>query len=100
MKSLRRNLRRAVYLPLVPVLKVLTSGLRRVGWLRGPGVSSAQVPSILVAIPYNSLGDMALSMPLLEGVHSLWPEASLAVVVGDKLADFVRAIPFVGQVIS
>jgi ADP-heptose:LPS heptosyltransferase len=100
MKSLRRNLRRAVYLPLVPVLKVLTSGLRRVGWLSGPGVSSAQAPSILVAIPYNSLGDMALSVPLLEGVHGLWPEASIDVVVGDKLADFVRAIPFVGKVIS
>src|SRR5260370_6580593 len=95
MKSLRRNLRRAVYLPLVPVLKVLTSGLRRVGWLSGPSVSSAQVPSILVAIPYNSLGDLVLSVPFLEQVHLQWPEAAIDVVVGNGMLKLFQSLPFI-----
>ncbi len=55
---------------------------------------------IFFSFPYHSVGDLILSLTLLERVHALWPKAQLDVAVGSSMAELVRAIPYVHRMFS
>lgn len=73
--------------------------LRKLGILRHAKARvDNQVRRILVSYPYGNLGDQVLTLPMLEALHSQWPEAAIDLVVNAKTADLLSAIPFVDHV--
>jgi ADP-heptose:LPS heptosyltransferase len=101
MISFQSLLRKVVYLPLHPTLfKGLVNLLRTVGWLGRDGVSKSTTAQILVALPHNSLGDFLLTIPFLEYLHRLWPEALIDVVIGDGMVTLFQKMPFVHRVMT
>jgi ADP-heptose:LPS heptosyltransferase len=85
------------YLALRPTcLKIVARAIQREA-IRGQRAGAIQ--SILIAQPHNSLGDLILSFPLLEEVHREWPDAAIDVLVGSRMGDLFKHIPFVRKVI-
>jgi ADP-heptose:LPS heptosyltransferase len=101
MTNLRRLLKYGIYLPTLPFFfKPFVHLLRKVGWLRDSNTTTVQSQRILVTLPYNSVGDLVLSIRFLEHLHALWPEAVIDVVVGSRMASLFQHIDFVGRVIG
>lgn len=53
---------------------------------------------ILVAYPYGNLGDLVLTLPMLEALHARWPNATIDIAVRARAADLLTGVPFVGEV--
>jgi len=100
MVLLRSAIKAIVYSPLSPVsVRTIGGLLRAFGWLPR-AASSTSVRHILVVQAHNSLGDLVLSIPLLEEMHRLWPQAKVDVIVGDRMMGLFEQIPFVNRVIG
>jgi ADP-heptose:LPS heptosyltransferase len=101
MSEARGIFKKVAYSLLSPaIFKTLVNVLRRSGWLHRGGFPAANASRILVALPHNSLGDLVLTVPLLEYLHRLWPAASIDVVVGDRMTSLFEEIPFIDKVIG
>ena len=72
--------------------------LRFLGRLpKGRNNSPAAIARIFFSFPYHSVGDLTLSLVLLDRIHDLWPNAQIDVAVGASMAPLVEAIPYVGR---
>lgn len=101
MHNLRRFLRAVFYLPIRPAnFRLIVWALRSVGWLPGLSAPDRETHRILIAQPYNSLGDLVLSLPFLDKVHREWPGAEIDVVVGNAMAVLFRDIPYIRKVVK
>lgn len=100
MAAMRRVIRSAVYLPILP--STLKLALRnRVSASRVEERSRfGAAKRILVVQPHNSLGDLVLSIPFLEEIHRLWPGAEIGVLVGHAMTTLFERLPFVHSVIG
>lgn len=72
--------------------------LRALGQLPKPPVAVAKaVRRIFFSFPYHSVGDLTLSLTLLDRIHDQWPQAQIDVAVGASMAPLVDAIPYVDK---
>lgn len=55
----------------------------------------AQVQRIFFSFPYHSVGDLILSLTLLDRIHDRWPDAEIDFAVGVSMARLVEAIPYI-----
>jgi ADP-heptose:LPS heptosyltransferase len=99
-KALKVAILRAVYLPVsTGGFMATVSLLRLFSVLRRPVVRGNNPPRrILVSYPYGNLGDLVLTLPMLEALHATWPSAMIDVAVRARVADLLTGIPFVGDV--
>ena len=75
--------------------------LRTLGLLPKPRTTPpSAIQSIFFSFPYHSVGDVILSLTLLERVHALWPEAAIDVAVGATTAPLLAALEFVRNVFT
>jgi ADP-heptose:LPS heptosyltransferase len=58
----------------------------------------SSVESIFYSFPYHSVGDLVLSLVLLDHVHERWPMATIDVAVGASMAPLVESLPYVRKV--
>lgn len=73
--------------------------LRFFGILRRPRLGNdGIVRRILVSYPYCNLGDLVLTLPMLEAVHKQWPDAIIDIAVRARTAELLSGIPFIGEV--
>lgn len=71
-------------------------------WVAGklsPAHATGKMENILFSFPYQSVGDVVLVVTLLEQIHALWPSAAIDVLLGETMAELVRAIPYVRSVV-
>lgn len=94
---LRAALRRVVTLGVSPsVLTGRVAILRALGRLpRARTATREPIRQILFSFPYHSVGDLILSLSLLDHVHEQWPEAQIDVAVGASMGAVVETIPYV-----
>jgi ADP-heptose:LPS heptosyltransferase len=101
MSDFRQILKQTVYLPTLPCnFKSLVGLLRFVGLLPAKRKSSGENCRILIAQPYDSLGDLVLSFPLLDEVHRQWPEAEIDLIVGRAMTSLFRGVPYIHRVLG
>ncbi len=101
MIRIRRTIRSLINLPLRPInIRFLVGALRLVGWLPVRPTLSTGINRILIAQPHNSLGDLVLSLPLLDQLHRKWPQAKIHMIVGESMTDLFSNIPYVCRVIG
>jgi ADP-heptose:LPS heptosyltransferase len=60
----------------------------------------AQIQRIFFSFPYHSVGDLILSLTLLDRIHDHWPAAEIDFAVGASMAPLVDAIPYVHRTFS
>lgn len=98
--SLKLGIMRAIYLPVSPRgFKATVSLLRWLGILRRiRPVADHGVRRILVSYPYGNLGDLVLTLPMIEALHFEWPDATIDVAARARTADLMTGISFVGNV--
>jgi heptosyltransferase-3 len=80
------------------IFTIVVRLLRFVGWLPKSSYRSNKIRTILVVQPYNSLGDLVLSFPLLDEIHRQWPEADIDLVVGNMMTTLFQDISYVRHV--
>lgn len=94
MKAFARNLLGVGVSPRVLMARV--AALRTLGRLPRPRTdASGRIEQIFFSFPYYSVGDLTLSLTLLDRIHDLWPNAQIDVAVGSSMATLVDAIPHV-----
>jgi ADP-heptose:LPS heptosyltransferase len=59
--------------------------------------TSATIHRIFFSFPYHSVGDLILSLSLVDRIHELWPEAQIDVAVGASMGAIVEEIPYVSR---
>ena len=93
-------LKRLAYWGLSPRVLIAHARLLRVaGRLpKQRHTQSKPIRRIFFSFPYHSVGDLILSLTLLERTHALWPDAEIDVAVGASMADIVASIPYVHAV--
>ena len=62
-----------------------------------PTEASQTIERVFFSFPYHSVGDLTLSLTLLDRVHDLWPSARIDVAVGASMGPLVDAIPYVNR---
>jgi ADP-heptose:LPS heptosyltransferase len=99
-KGAKVRILRAMYLPLSARGFITTVSLLRLfKVLRRPVVRANNQPRrILVSYPYGNLGDLVLTLPMLEALHAMWPSATIDVAVRARVADLLIGIRFLGDV--
>lgn len=101
MKVLRNALKYVFCFAILPSnLKLIVQLLRSVRWLGREEVPSGGIGRVLVVQPHNSLGDLVLSIPFLEEIHCLWPQAEIDLIVGNAMTEIFEPIPFVDRVLA
>ncbi|MGB0122391.1 MAG: glycosyltransferase family 9 protein [Silvibacterium sp.] len=93
-------LKRIVGVGITPrLLMARVAILRVLGRISRPRIEpSKTVGQILFSFPYHSVGDLVLSLTLVDHIHDVWPEARIDVVVGSTMGALVSAIPYVHRV--
>ena len=100
MCDLRRFIKGAVYLPILPrSFKSIVSLLRCVGWLPAKHESSGEIHRILI-VQLDNIGDLVLSFPLLDEIHRQWPEAEIDFIVSHAAVALFRNVPFIHRVLG
>jgi heptosyltransferase III len=96
-RMLKATLGRVVRVGVSPRLLVAhVAVLRMLRFLPQARVQSpAAIRRIFFSFPYHSVGDLILSLTLLERVHRRWPEAQIDVAIGSSMGAVVNAIPYV-----
>jgi ADP-heptose:LPS heptosyltransferase len=101
LKRLRTTLRETGYLLLRPALVTMfVRFCRLVGYLPANAGLRGAPRKILVAEPYNSVGDVVLSIPFIEQLHGTWPGAEIHVMVGSTTAEMLRNVPCISRVLE
>ncbi len=101
MKRMRRLLKAAIYLPIRPsnVIRAIRL-LRFAGWLPAHAAPAEEISRILVVQPHNSLGDLVLSIPLLDQLHEQWPKAEIDLIVGNSAVTLFQQIPYLRRIVG
>lgn len=99
---LKAKIRGALAIGITPAALIL-----RVAFLRTlhrlPGAvtrTPAKIQRIFFSFPYHSVGDLILSLTLLDRIHDHWPAAEIDFAVGASMAPLVDAIPYVHRTFS
>lgn len=58
---------------------------------------SATIRRIFFSFPYHSVGDLILSLTLVDRIHERWPEAKIDVAVGALMGTIVEELPYVSR---
>jgi ADP-heptose:LPS heptosyltransferase len=99
LRMLKTILGRAVGLGVTPqLLLARVAVLRALNQLTKPRTDVAKsVERIFFSFPYHSVGDLTLSLTLLDRIHDRWPQARIDVAVGASMGPLVEAIPYVSR---
>jgi ADP-heptose:LPS heptosyltransferase len=98
-KQIRAILRRALLLPILPVaFRAYAALMRFCGLLPSIPAVTARPERILIVNLTAHVGDVVMSLPLLERLHAEHPEASLEMAVAAPMGSFLREIPFLKRV--
>jgi len=94
--SLKSQLR-TIAIPLVSGFrfKLAADSLRKMGKLPAASRNSDRIDSILFSLPYHSVGDTILALPLLDLIHETYPHAAIDFLVGAGMASLLCEIPYV-----
>lgn len=94
---LKAKIRTALTIGVVPAVLILRVAFLRI-FRRLPRASTlppAQIQRIFFSFPYHSVGDLILSLTLLDRIHDHWPAAEIDFAVGASMAPLVDAIPYI-----
>ncbi len=96
---LKAVLGRAIGVGVAPkLLLARVAALRVLGQLPKPRTDPAKsIERIFFSFPYHSVGDLTLSLSLLDRIHDRWPQARIDVAVGASMGPLVQAIPYVSR---
>lgn len=99
---LKAKVRRALAIGVTPAALMLRVAILRT-LHRLPEATNQPPPliqRIFFSFPYHSVGDLILSLTLLDRIHDLWPAAEIDFAVGASMALLVDAIPYVHRTFS
>jgi ADP-heptose:LPS heptosyltransferase len=99
-KMLKEALRRVIGMGISPRFLIARVAVLRALRLlpKAHARSSGAVEQVFFSFPYHSVGDLILSLTLLDRIHDCWPEAQIDVVVGSSMGDLVGTVPYVRRV--
>jgi ADP-heptose:LPS heptosyltransferase len=94
-------LKRVAYLGLAPRLLIARASLLRLfnQLPKQRNEPPGSIKRIFFSFPYHSVGDLILSLAVLERVHILWPDAQLDAAIGESMAEIVECVPYVNSVL-
>ena len=99
---LKAKIRNALAIGITPAALILRVAFLRI-FQRLPRTfakTPAQIHRIFFSFPYHSVGDLILSLTLLDRIHDRWPAAEIDFAVGASMAPLVDAIPYVRRTFS
>ena len=99
---LKAKVRRALAIGVTPAALMLRVSILR-ALHRLPKATNHPPPHIrriFFSFPYHSVGDLILSLTLLDRIHDLWPAAEIDFAVGASMAPLVDAIPYIRRVFA
>lgn len=97
MKKVKKIISKIIYFPISPrVLKVYAVLLKT---LSGKKKQSIDLPikRILISHLYCNLGDLILTIPLIEHLHQYYPSCVVDIAIDEKLAEFCRNLPVISH---
>ncbi len=98
-RKLKKAMRKVIYFPISSALfKLYASLLLKIGADREHNLSNPSTKRILISHLYCNLGDLILTIPLIDSLNRHFSSYAVDIAIDIKLAEFCKSIPGISNV--